>query len=146
MREILLHPPASADAFRQTAPRLLAEGAPPGTLTWRCASEPQASLFDPLDPDRILAERMTRAVAREIHKMHAFVRFRPVRERPGQADAQCLHLAWFDPAHAVLDAAAPFFVRRFARLRWSLLTPARSAHWDGERLSFDTGAPQPPAL
>lgn len=113
-------------------------------LLWRLHREPGLR-DDTLDPDRIQAERMARAVSREIHKMHAFVRFRPVRERPGQPDAQCLHLAWFDPAHPVLEAAAPFFVKRFAKLRWSILTPALSVHCDGSRLSLDAGVPQRPA-
>lgn len=113
-------------------------------LLWRLAHEP-ALRHDSLDPDRILAHRMARSVSREIHKMHAFVRFRPVRESPGQPAEHCLHLAWFDPVHHVLEAAAPFFVRRFANLRWSLLTPALSAHWDGQALRFDGGVAQPPA-
>jgi DNA polymerase len=38
--------------------------------------------------------------------------------------------------------AAPFFVKRFARQRWSILTPFSSAHWDGNKLIFAAGASQ----
>ncbi len=32
----------------------------------------------------------------------------------------------------MLERTAPFFVRRFAGMRWAILTPYRSASWDGE--------------
>jgi uracil-DNA glycosylase len=35
---------------------------------------------------------------------------------------------------------AGFFVRRFAAMRWTILTPALSIHWDGETLSEGAGA------
>ena len=34
----------------------------------------------------------------------------------------------------------PFFVRRFATMTWSILTPYRSAHWNGVELTFGPGA------
>jgi DNA polymerase len=36
--------------------------------------------------------------------------------------------------------AAGFFVNRFSNMRWSILTPDLSVHWDGERLSEGPGA------
>ncbi|MFM0874740.1 DUF4130 domain-containing protein, partial [Klebsiella pneumoniae] len=33
-----------------------------------------------------------------------------------------------------------FFVRRFTGMRWSILTPHRSAFWDLETLSYGPGA------
>jgi DNA polymerase len=38
--------------------------------------------------------------------------------------------------------AAPFFQRRFAAMRWSILTPDESAYWDGEQLRYGPGAPR----
>lgn len=90
---------------------------------------------DALDPDRIALERMARQVRREIHKMHAFVRFKPVR---GDDGAQ--HVAWFEPAHHIVRAAAPFFARRFASMRWSIFTPRGCVAWDGHALRFAPGA------
>src|SRR4051812_32237207 len=75
--------------------------------------------------------RMRRAVRRDIHKMHAFVRFRRTNESGAER-----FVAWFEPDHFILEAAAPFFVERFRALAWSILTPVGSAHWDRERLVF----------
>ena len=60
---------------------------------------------------------------------------RPVGQAPD------LHyVAWFEPEHFIVEANAPFFVRRFATMRWSILTPECCAHWDGAELSFTSGA------
>ena len=44
-------------------------------------------------------------------------------------------VAWFEPEHHIVRANAGFFVRRFANMRWSILTPEVSLHWDGETLT-----------
>ena len=113
---------------------------------------------DPLHADRLQFERLLREVRREIHKMHAFVRFRRLDfPEPALFDAAfedsldaafeaesrrhlARHVAWFEPAHHVLEAAAPFFARRFATMRWAILTPRASVEWDGGALSFGPGA------
>ncbi len=113
-------------------------------LLWRLRDQPGLQ-HDPLDPDRLRLGLMAQAVRREQHKMKAFVRFREVAE-PGQATP--LHVAWFEPAHHVLEAVAPFFVRRFAGMRFSILTPLRSLRWDGRTLHWAGGADRadaPPA-
>ena len=99
---------------------------------------------DPLHEDRLQFDRCQREVRREIHKMHAFVRFRRIgganEPRVGlEADA-VRHVAWFEPGHHVLEAAAPFFARRFATMRWAILTPRASVEWDGVALAFGPGA------
>lgn len=111
---------------------------------WRLRGQP-ALQHDPLDPDRLRLDAMAQAVRREQHKMKAFVRFRPVDE-PGLPTP--LQVAWFEPAHHVLEAVAPFFVRRFAGMRFSILTPRRSLRWDGQCLHWAGGAAReqaPPA-
>jgi DNA polymerase len=113
-------------------------------LLWRLQVEP-ASRGDPLDPDWLLAEQMARAVHRDMHKMKAFVRFRTI---DGGGGAAPLHVAWFEPAHHIVEATAPFFARRFTTMRWAILTPERSVRWDGEALRFGPGASRdetPPA-
>jgi len=100
---------------------------------------------DPLDADRRRAEQLAREVRHEIHKTHAFVRFVPVED----ADGERL-VAWFEPAHHTLEAAAPFFARRFANLRWAILSPRCSVSWDGHTLETGPGgrredAPPPDA-
>jgi uracil-DNA glycosylase len=86
------------------------------------------------DSDVIGVTAMAKAVRRDEHKMHAFVRFREIgRER----DAH--YVAWFEPEHHIVELAAPFFARRFADMPWSILTPERCAHWDGFAISFTSG-------
>lgn len=83
--------------------------------------------------DREVADAMERAknVSRASHKMKAFVRFRRIEDEGGEH-----WIAWFEPAHRVLERTAPFFQRRFTTMRWTILTPDGTAHWDTERLSF----------
>ncbi len=103
-------------------------------LLWRVRQQPDLLAF-PMDADVAAVRQMAQAVRREIHKMHAFVRF---REAPHAVPPRSI--AWFEPEHHVLEAAAPFFVRRFAAFRWSILTPRQSAHWDLTELRFGRGA------
>ena len=102
-------------------------------LLWRLAAE--AHLLElATDPEVARAAGYRRQVRTAVHKMHAFVRFRQVE---GEGET---YVAWFEPPHPVLELAAPFFVDRFANMRWSILTPERCAHWDGETLRFTGGA------
>lgn len=74
---------------------------------------------------------MEKAVARDVHKFHAFVRFRRVC-----VDDKELFVAWHIPAHFTVNRAAPFFARRFGAMLFSILTPKGCAHWDLENLTF----------
>ncbi len=103
-------------------------------LLWRLRAEPNL-LAMKADFDVRRAETMVSAVVRDMHKMKAFVRFREARDEDGR-----IFLAWFEPSHHIVDAVAPFFSRRFSNERWAILTPERSAHWDGERLAVKSGA------
>jgi uracil-DNA glycosylase len=103
-------------------------------LLWRLVHEP-ALRHSPMDPDMLHAHQMGQAVRRDMHKMKAFVRFRPVND--GQPDP--LQLAWFDPAHHIVEAVAPWFARRSPQTRWAILTPERSVEWDGHQLHFGPG-------
>nr|WP_315203063.1 UdgX family uracil-DNA binding protein [uncultured Albidiferax sp.] len=115
-------------------------------LAWRLLHEPGLR-HDPLDPDRMQAEQMARVVRRDMHKMTAFVRFRPLAA-PTDDGWGVTHVAWFEPGHHIVEATAPFFARRFAQMPWAILTPACSARWNGQRLAFGPGAQKsdaPPA-
>ncbi|MDP0492422.1 MAG: UdgX family uracil-DNA binding protein [Verrucomicrobiota bacterium JB023] len=83
----------------------------------------------------IRLQRLDKAVRRDRHKMKAFVRFRKV----GENEQREQFVAWFEPEHAIVELTAPFFAKRFASFDWSILTPDRCAHWDGETLSFSPG-------
>jgi probable DNA metabolism protein len=87
------------------------------------------------DSDVRRFEAMEKAVRRDIHKMRAFVRFRKI----GEGDDE-RYVAWFEPEHFIVERNAPFFVRRFTGMRWSILTPVRSVHWDMSELTFSPGA------
>lgn len=102
---------------------------------WRVQQQPSLA-GDVLDADWCDINRLAQAVGREIHKMHAFVRFRPV-EQPG---GECLHVAWFEPEHPIVRAGSGFFVRRFANMHWVILTPDACALWDKESLHMLPGA------
>ncbi|KRR01831.1 DNA polymerase [Bradyrhizobium jicamae] len=86
------------------------------------------------DSDVADVTTMARAVRRDEHKMHAFVRFREIgREQKSH------FVAWFEPEHHIVELAAPFFARRFADMPWSILTPDVCAHWDGHAISITPG-------
>jgi uracil-DNA glycosylase len=80
-------------------------------------------------------DAMAKSVRRDIHKMRAFVRFRKV-ERDGKDH----YVAWFEPDHHIVRANAGFFMRRFATMNWSILTPELSIHWDGKAILESPGA------
>ena len=91
------------------------------------------ALDDRADPLLDRLQRLASDVRRDVHKLHAFVRFREVED--GNR-----FVAFFEPEHHIVRHAAGFFVRRFTNMRWSILTPELSIHWDGERLSEGPGA------
>jgi uracil-DNA glycosylase len=90
---------------------------------------------DRTDPLLRRLEIMAKEVRRDIHKMRAFLRFREVDD--GETPR---FVAWFEPTHHIVRANASFFVNRFASMRWSILTPETSLHWDGAQLCEGPGA------
>ena len=93
-----------------------------------------------IETDDNVAEmlRLAAQVRRDLHKMHAFVRFRKVA-MPDDAGEH--FVAWYQPDHRILPLAAPFFAERFAVMRWTILTPDASVSWDpvAKKLSFGAG-------
>jgi uracil-DNA glycosylase len=96
---------------------------------WRLQRNPRL-MEDKADPEVRRIEELAKAVRRDAHKMHAFVRFREVEVEGGAKH----FVAWFEPDHHIVRAEAAFFMRRFANMRWSILTPRGSIHWDGETM------------
>ena len=72
---------------------------------------------------------MAKAVRRDVHKMHAFVRFRCVKHEQRER-----FVAWFEPEHFILQRVAPFFIDRFKSLEWAIFTPIGSLYWDREQV------------
>ncbi|MBB1093241.1 UdgX family uracil-DNA binding protein [Rhodopseudomonas palustris] len=100
---------------------------------WRLRANPEL-LQIATDPDVARLQAMVKAVRRDEHKMHAFVRFREIGREP-----KSRYVAWFEPEHHIVEAAAPFFARRFADMAWSILTPDVCAHWDGHAIAVTPG-------
>jgi len=103
-------------------------------LLLRLRARPDA-MADAADPLLRRLEGLAKAVRRDLHKMRAFLRFRAVETGEGER-----LVAWFEPSHHIVRANAGFFVRRFANMTWSILTPELSLHWDGETLREGPGA------
>ena len=90
-----------------------------------------------IDDDVRQLRLMEKALRRDMHKMTAFVRFRKVEG----AEAEQF-VAWHRPDHLIVERMARWFRNRFGSMRWSILTPDRSAHWDLEKLSYGPGVPR----
>ncbi len=101
------------------------------SLVWRMVLGERALLEVHSDPLVHRLSRMAKVIRRDIHKMHAFLRFRCVDDETSER-----FVASFEPEHYILEATADFFVRRYPSMRWSILTPDGSLHWDGERLTM----------
>jgi uracil-DNA glycosylase len=110
------------------------------SVLWRIAHQNHHLLKVETDDEVIQLLRMEDAVLRDVHHVHAFVRFKKVTDADGER-----YVAWYKPDHKSIRLAAPFFAQRFAGMRWSILTPDGSAHWDGKRLQFTEGVEAPPA-
>ena len=96
----------------------------------------RAALDDPLNDAARWVKSADKTIRRDVHKMHAFVRFRKVGERDGRE----VFMSWFEPDHRIVPLTAPFFMRRFTGMDWTILTPDGCASWDGKSLSFAPGA------
>ena len=116
-----------------------------------------------IDNDVSRLRQMEQQVRRDLHKMHAFVRFRKLQpDAMDEANPFAVHgagppsdsagvtipdehfVAWYQPDHRILPLAAPFFAERFAPMHWTILTPDESVTWDPalRRLQFGPGLPR----
>lgn len=86
-----------------------------------------------IDPDTRELMNMEKQVARDLHQMHAFIRFRQAGDE---------YIAWYRPDHLIVKLAGPWFARRFSNMRWAILTPDSSAYWDTRELSYGPGVPR----
>lgn len=101
---------------------------------WRVAGGQRDLLEVASDPVVHRLDLLARAVRRDIHKMHAYLRFRKVEGGPPGSPER--YAAWFEPDHYILESAVPFFVERFRAMHWAIITPVGSALWDGTDLLY----------
>ena len=124
-----------------------------GSVIWHSAPERFALLYQALwridrnegtpllqaDPLGRRLHLLAKGVGRDIHKMHAFVRF---RECPTDGPRRRF-AAWFEPEHNTLEPGAIFFARRFADMDWMIATPRLTAQFQNGKLTFGPAAPCP---
>lgn len=106
-------------------------------ILWRVAKGDQtARLVGDIDGSELHAR--IKAVHREAHHMHAFLRF-----SPAVSDSAPDYVAWFEPAHDILRSAAPHFADRMGLHSWLIATPDDAVLWDGQDMHYVD--PCPPA-
>lgn len=103
-------------------------------ILFRLTYENRNLLHIESDEDVRKARLMEKAISRDVHKFHAFVRFRQL-----EIGDKEIFIAWHVPTHFTVKRAVPFFVRRFGAMRFSILTPKGCAHWDLKKLTFTDG-------
>jgi DNA polymerase len=96
---------------------------------WRW-QQGQHEVQSPADEDGARLHAMVKAVHREEHDMHAYIRF---RERPSDAGPPRF-VAWYEPRHDVLPQVAEHFISRMGKVSWMIATPEASVLWDGQTL------------
>ena len=84
------------------------------------------------DPDVAAAESIAKEIRRDIHKMHAFVRFREA----GPQLPRRRFAAWFEPDHRIEEGVADFFVNRFGDMDWAIVTPEVTLRYQEGALSM----------
>lgn len=114
-------------------------------ILWRITRGGERRLLEiATDPDVRRVREWAKAVGRDIHKMHAFVRFRLVDQDPVTGRER--FVSWFEPEYRIVRLAAGFFRKRFSGMDWSILTPYECVHWDSESLHFTPGVPGDEAM
>lgn len=106
-------------------------------VLWRVTHGERALLDIATDAEVRRCYEMDKQVRHDLHKMHAFVRFRKA-ERNGED----WFIAWHRPDHYIVRLAAPFFQERFSQMSWAILTPDDSVEWDTRELRFLPGSPR----
>lgn len=101
---------------------------------WRLTHGEPRLLQTPTDADVIALNHFAREVQTDAYRMRQYIRFRETQLEGGP-----WFVAWYEPQHDSVDINQKFFTDRFANIRWSILTPMRCMHWDGEEIRFSPG-------
>lgn len=107
-------------------------------VLWRITHGERALADRAADPAIAKLSDYAHNVRRDIHKMHAFLRFRET-----QCDGKARYVAWFEPQHFILKRAVPFFVDRFPSMDWLIATPLGTALWQNGELRYGPPAAKP---
>jgi probable DNA metabolism protein len=106
-------------------------------ILWRVARGDAAAVL-PGDRDGSELQQRLKAVGREIHQLHALLRFVPLG-----GDELPDYVAWFEPEHEVLQPACAHFAERLGRHSWLIATPRDAVWYDGERFDYRAEVPDP---
>ncbi len=87
--------------------------------------------------------RLGRMVSREVHRMHAFVRFGDLETPDALTNEERTYVSFVEPECDVLPLIGAHFKRRFPAMRWAILDARRQYGivWNGERLSIQDDFP-----
>jgi uracil-DNA glycosylase len=103
-------------------------------VLWRLTHGEARLLELPVDADIIALNHFAKEVKKDAYRMRAFLRFRQTK-----LNGETWFVAWYEPEHDTVALNEEFFVGRFANMRWSILTPKRCMHYDGDRVTFSEG-------
>ncbi|TWE07521.1 putative DNA metabolism protein [Pseudomonas sp. AG1028] len=98
-------------------------------ILWRVANGDHAAMLAG-DIDGSELHTRLKAVRREAHHLHAFLRFKPRDASAGGPEL----VAWHEPAHDILASASGHFAERLGRQTWLIATPDDGVYWNGEKL------------
>ncbi len=97
----------------------------------RISKEGSRFLEDPADRDAIEWTNRLKAIRRDVHKAHAFVRFKKTTE-----EGKEIFIAWHRPQHLTTDLFIRLFCRRFPTMHWMILTADECAHFENGKVQF----------
>ena len=109
-------------------------------VLWRVMQGERELMSRASDPQVARLNVYAKSVRRDIHKMHAFLRF-----RAKGSDEQTIFVAWFEPQHFILKRATPFFVERFFNMDWLIVTPMGTAALSKGQLKYGPPLDQRPS-
>lgn len=111
-------------------------------ILWRLTHAEPKLLEIPTDPDVIEMNHLAKEVQKDAYRMQQYIRFRETR-----LENEPWFVAWYEPEHDSVQLNETFFRDRFSNMHWSILTPKRCMHWDGESTTYSPGvASAPPGV
>lgn len=104
-------------------------------VLWRVSHGDRSAMLAG-DADGSELHKRLKAVRREAHHLHAFLRFQPCHVEGGPN-----FVAWHEPAHDILPSASGHFAERMGQHSWLIATPQDGVYWDGQRLHHELHCP-----
>ena len=87
-----------------------------------------------LDPNVRELKNYKRHLSRDIHKMHAFVRFNKIT-----IDDKEVYVANHIPDHYIIKRGSSHFVERFSDMNWIIYSNDQMVLWDKKKLNYKEG-------